>query len=165
MKYQKIETLPSIWQSVILCSQRREYSRIDHVQVRYLPFFGMSERTYECKDTLLADPSDTYCEDFIKPVHILQGEGDLLVQMRCKNPYTLDPTPGHWFRMTLPYIHKGCESCDGETESSFTIYEYPTLHDLIMYGMDEDERVSFLGNDYPALETYEDSDILSLIYE
>ena len=135
-RFKKIEEFPKKWISIVHCSTHLEYSRVNNTSCNYKPTFLIDEDEEwgGCRNSLTVNPSSRYPDEdkLIKPYRLYQNKDSLLFQLY---------EDGHWFWMIDPYIHVGCDSCDGETSSSFTLYEAIDLHDMIFNCFTESMRI------------------------
>jgi Family of unknown function (DUF5869) len=140
---QRLEEWPQEWLETIYCTKQFDYPRHRETcaTFKHSPYVRTPNLT-KIEQLLGPDPQKF---DLVKPHRIYQftefvksTKSDLVVKFR---------TPGlgeqSWYIFEDPWIEAYCDSCDGKTDSSFTVCEYESLHDLVFNGLTEFGRRKF----------------------
>lgn len=132
----KLDNFPKEWISVVHCTVFGYYSDIDKTDYDYFRGIGINEDNTEWIGIrmLIDDPSESFPDQhkLMKPYMLFQLSDILIAKL-----HEIDSS---WYIFSSPYIHNGCHSCDGVTNSSFKVTEYPSLYNLFYYGLDNNIR-------------------------
>ncbi|AEA07145.1 hypothetical protein LAU_0294 [Lausannevirus] len=123
---QRLRKFPSEWKNIFHCTRHFDYSQRQNVDVDHItsPFVKHSEW----------DASLIYNEKrfgISKPKYIFQTPFDSVL---C-----LFEGSDHWFLFEGD-VSGDCSTCDGDTNSWYTVKEFLCLHDFFYNGLNDFER-------------------------
>lgn len=116
---QRIKKFPREWKKIFHCTVHWDYSQHEKVDVNHIvsPFIQTSEWTifllYNNERFGVNKPRLIYKTPF----------GSLLCRFEDTD---------HWFLFEGGDVDNGCSTCDGITESRYTVREFLCLHDFFL---------------------------------
>ena len=124
----RLAKFPKEWKEVVHCTKRFDYSSYDETDARHSrsPFVEQSQWHGVVS---LVHPQKEF--GLVVPHKLFEYNSELFAQLR---------KGGNWFVFSLPRITADCSSCDGQTDSSFSVKEYGGIHDLLWNHFSDRER-------------------------
>lgn len=124
---QRLKKFPSEWKNIFHCTTHFDYSQRENVEVDHAtsPFVKNSEwnpsLVYSAKRFGVAKPKRIFGTPF----------GSFLCLFESSD---------HWFLFEGGSVSADCSTCDGKTESAYTVKEFLCLHDFFYNGLCDFER-------------------------
>nr|WQM87069.1 hypothetical protein [Marseillevirus cajuinensis] len=124
----RLSKFPKEWKGVVHCTKHFCYSSSDNTEVYHSSSPFVEQSQWGGVDSLRSSKKEF---GLVVPHKILEYNRELFAQLR---------KGGHWFVLSVPYVHGDCSTCDGQTESSFNVKEYNGIHDLLWNHFTDSER-------------------------
>lgn len=127
---EKLEDWPNEWKEILLCTKQWEYNGECRVNYRKTFAVGEQREWKTCQHNLGVHHFGNQQLRWFHRLYLL-GSDKLVCQME---------EGGHWFIFFDGMMEDYCSTCDGKTETSCSIIECVSLHDLVWWGMTEWDR-------------------------
>ncbi|SOB74036.1 hypothetical protein BQ9231_00153 [Cedratvirus lausannensis] len=139
--FESLEEFPDLWFNTIHCQVHHDYSRCEDTRIYHTMSDRVEESEWEGVKSLVAG-------DLLmtKPYRMYEKGEELLLQLK---------QGGNYFLLSSPYIRSGCDSCDEETESNFTVKEFANIYDLVYEFLDTDIGFYMFLDQRQKLQTFE----------
>lgn len=146
---QRLKKFPREWKNIFHCTRHFDYSQRENVDVNHVtsPFVKNSQWT---RSLVYGDKQFGVS----KPKHIFETPFDSFL---C-----FFEGADHWFVFEGGNVSGGCSTCDGDTESAYTVKEFLCLHDFFYNGLDDFERYELTRPHWLSSLTFGEEDVFSV---
>lgn len=130
---QKISEWPIEWQEILLCTKHWQYNGkcdVWHKTTPYFSLFKKEEQWVTFSHHFGTTPLGPQTVPAMRSVYLF---GSKIVCQLEKD--------GHWFVFSDAEMNSSrCSTCDGKTKTSCEVTECFSLHDMVWFAMNDNER-------------------------